>query len=53
MVTFEVDAQGQLSLSAREDDQRLTVKRVEKEDKLAASPLTEPDDEEDVEDDAE
>jgi molecular chaperone HscA len=53
MVTFEVDAQGQLSLSAREDDRRLAVKRVEKEDKLAPSPLTEPDDEEDVEDDAE
>ena len=53
MVTFEVDPQGQLGLSAREDDRRLLVKRFEKSasDKLFASPLTEPDDDEDVEDD--
>jgi molecular chaperone DnaK (HSP70) len=52
LVTFEVDAQGQLSLSAREEDKRLAVKRLEKEAKLTASPLTEPDDDEDVEDDS-
>ena len=48
LVTFEVDNQGQLGLSAREEDRRLAVKRIEKGgDKLAASPLTEPDDDED------
>ncbi len=52
LVTFEVDAQGQLSLTAREEDRRLAVKRVEKEGKMTASPLTEPDDDEDVEDDS-
>jgi len=52
LVTFEVDAQGQLQLAAREEDRRLGVRRVEKpSDKLAASPLTEPDDDEDAEDD--
>lgn len=53
LITFEVDAQGQLALTAREEDRRLAVKKLEKADKLAPSPLTEPDDEEDVEDDAE
>lgn len=48
LVTFEVDNQGQLSLSAREEDNKLAVRRIEKgSDKLAASPLTEPDDDED------
>lgn len=54
LVTFEVDAQGQLALTARQEDRKLAVKRVEKSgDKLAASPLTEPDDDEDAEDDPE
>jgi molecular chaperone DnaK (HSP70) len=54
MVTFEVDAQGHLSLSAREDEKRLAVKRVEKSaDRFAPSPLTEPDDDEDTEEDPE
>ena len=48
MVTFDVDAQGQLALSAREEERKLAVRRIEKgADKLAASPLTEPDDDED------
>jgi molecular chaperone DnaK len=47
MVTFEVDAQAQLSLTAREDDRRLSVTKVEKQGSLRPSPLTEPDDEED------
>lgn len=55
LVTFEVDPQGQLALTAREEDRKLTVKKSEKSssDKLTASPLTEPDDDEDVEDDPE
>ncbi|MGZ6141686.1 MAG: Hsp70 family protein [Myxococcales bacterium] len=53
MVTFDVDAQGQLALTAREEDRKLGVRRIEKGgDKLAASPLTEPDDDEDVDDDS-
>lgn len=52
MVTFEIDAQGQLALAAREEDRRLGVKKLEKADKLKPSPLTEPDDDEDVEDDS-
>lgn len=53
LVTFEVDAQGQLSLSARDEDNKLSVKRLEGgEEKLAVSPLTEPDDDdEDTDDD--
>ena len=53
LVTFEVDPQGQLGLTAREEDRKLLVKKFEKgaSEKLAASPLTEPDDDEDVEDD--
>jgi molecular chaperone DnaK (HSP70) len=51
MVTFEVDAQGQLALTAREDDRRLAVKKLEGHSKLVPSPLTEPDDDEDAEDD--
>jgi molecular chaperone DnaK (HSP70) len=53
LVTFEVDAQGQLALSAREDARKLTVKKLEKAEKLAVSPLTEPDDDEDAVDDQE
>jgi molecular chaperone HscA len=51
MVTFEVDAQGQLGLTARQDDRRLAVKKIVKQDKFAPSPLTEPDDDEDADDD--
>ncbi len=50
MVTFEVDAQGHVSLTAREDDRRLAVRKLEAAPARAApSPLTEPDDDEDVE----
>jgi len=49
MVTFELDGQGQVALSAREDDRRLAAKKVERPEKMAPSPLTEPDDEEDLE----
>ncbi|MFN2549809.1 MAG: Hsp70 family protein [Myxococcales bacterium] len=53
-VTLEVDNQGQLSLSAREEDHKLAVRKIEKgADKLAASPLTEPDDDEDTDEDPE
>ncbi len=53
LVTFEVDAQGQVGLTAREEERRLSVKKIETgSDKLAPSPLTEPDDDEDVEDDS-
>jgi molecular chaperone DnaK (HSP70) len=52
MVTFEIDAQGQLGLAAREEDRRLAVKKLEKADKLKPSPLTEPDDDEDAEEDS-
>jgi molecular chaperone DnaK (HSP70) len=52
MVTFEVDAQGQLALTAREDDRRLAVRKVDKGAAvMAPSPLTEPDDDEDAEED--
>jgi molecular chaperone DnaK (HSP70) len=53
LVTFEVDAQGQLGLSAREEGRKLTVKKLENAEKLAASPLTEPDDDEDAVEDQE
>ena len=54
MVTFEVDAQGQLALTAREDDRRLAVRKVDKGvAPMAPSPLTEPDDDEDAEEDPE
>jgi len=49
LVTFELDGQGQVALSAREDDRRLAAKKVERPEKMAPSPLTEPDDEEDLE----
>ena len=53
MVTFELDAQGQLSVAAREDERKLAVRKLEKapEGKMAPSPLSEPDDDEDAEDD--
>ena len=51
MVTFEVDAQGQLALTAREEDRRLSVKKLEGQSKMTPSPLTEPDDDEDADDD--
>jgi molecular chaperone DnaK len=54
LVTFELDGQGQVNLSAREDERRLAVKKVDKgEGKLAPSPLTEPDDDEDLDEDQE
>lgn len=53
LVTFEVDAQGQVAISAREDERRLTVRKLDKAGALSPSPLTEPDDEEDADDDAE
>jgi molecular chaperone DnaK (HSP70) len=53
MVTFEIDNQGKLALTAREDDRRLQVKKLEKPEKLTPSPLTEPDDDEDAEEDTE
>jgi molecular chaperone DnaK (HSP70) len=52
LVTFEVDAQGALALTAREEDRKLNLRKLEKAEKLAPSPLTEPDDDEDVEDDS-
>jgi len=54
MVTFEVDGQGHLTLSAREEDRRLAVKKLDgvPAGKVAPSPLSEPDDEEDLEEDA-
>ena len=53
LVTFEVDSQGQLGLSAREEDHKLAVKKLDKDGKFGPSPLTELDDDEDVEDDSE
>ena len=54
MVTFEVDGQGHLALSAREEDRRLSVRKLENTPpgKTAPSPLAEPDDDEDLEEDA-
>jgi hypothetical protein len=52
MVTFEVDAQGHLALTAREEDRRLGARKLETAPaKAAPSPLTEPDDDEDIEED--
>ena len=55
MVTFELDAQGQLGVVAREDERKLAVRKLAgaPEGKVAPAPLSEPDDEEDAEDDAE
>lgn len=53
MVTFELDAKGDLSLSAREEDRRLSAKRLDKvSGAIAPSPLSEPDDDEDAEEEA-
>ena len=53
MVTFELDPQGQLAVSAREEDRRLSAKKIEKgAEKLYPSPLTEPDDDEDLDEDS-
>jgi molecular chaperone DnaK (HSP70) len=50
MVTFEVDAQGHLALTAREEDRRLSAKKLDNAPaKGVPSPLTEPDDDEDIE----
>jgi molecular chaperone DnaK (HSP70) len=49
-VTFEVDAQGGLTVSARHDDHKLKVSRTDDE-KLKPAALAEPDDSEDAEDD--
>jgi molecular chaperone DnaK (HSP70) len=53
MVTFEIDPQGKLILTARQDERRLSVKKLDKPDRLTPSPLTEPDDDEDSDDDTE
>jgi molecular chaperone DnaK len=52
LVTFEVDAQGGLGVSAREEDRRLKVSKASDEAraKLAPAPLSEPDEGEDAED---
>jgi molecular chaperone DnaK len=45
MVTFELDAKGELSISAREEDRKLKVSKADaRSGHLAPSPLTEPDD---------
>jgi molecular chaperone DnaK (HSP70) len=44
MVTVEVDAKGELSLSAREEDKKLRVAKVESPGKVAPARLSEPDD---------
>jgi molecular chaperone DnaK (HSP70) len=49
-VTFEVDAQGGLTVSARQDDHKLKVSRTD-DAKLKPASLAEPDDSEDAEDD--
>ncbi len=50
MVTFELDAQGLLSVVARENERKLAVRKLEEAPagKLAPSPLSEPDDDEDA-----
>jgi hypothetical protein len=52
-VTFDLDAQGTLKLTAREDDRKLSVHKLDAlpERKPLAAPLTEPDDGTDLEDD--
>ncbi len=50
-VTFEVDAQGALSVSARQEDHKLKVGRADDDAKLKPAALSEPDDSEDSEDD--
>ena len=53
LVTFEVDAQGALSVTAREGDRKLRVAKVDDADRtvLAPAPLSEPDEDEDATDD--
>jgi molecular chaperone DnaK (HSP70) len=55
MLTFELDAQGRLSVSAREDERRLEVTKrsAAPEGASLLAPLTEPDDADDANDDAE
>jgi molecular chaperone DnaK (HSP70) len=50
-VTFEVDAQGGLSVSARQEDRKLKVSRAADDAKLKPAALSEPDDSEDSEED--
>jgi molecular chaperone DnaK (HSP70) len=52
LVTFEVDPQGMLSVSAREGEHKLRVEKTDEPDpsKLSPAPLTEPDEAEDAED---
>jgi molecular chaperone DnaK (HSP70) len=53
-VTFEVDGQGRLSVSARQDERKLKVTRVDSTDvKLKPAALVEPGDLDEVEDDPE
>jgi molecular chaperone DnaK (HSP70) len=53
LVTFEVDAQGMLSVTAREGDRKLRVAKVDEPDRttLAPAPLSEPDEDESPGDD--
>jgi molecular chaperone DnaK (HSP70) len=52
LVTFEVDSQGGLSVTAREGDRKLRVAKMDDADRtaLAPAPLSEPEEDEDVED---
>ena len=50
-VTFEVDAQGGLAVSARQEDHKLKVSRADEDQKLKPAALTEPDESEDSEED--
>ena len=51
-VTFDLDAQAQLEVSAREDDRKLAVRKTgEPGGKVTIAPLTEPDDVDDATDD--
>lgn len=51
-VTFEVDSQGGLNVSARQEDRKLKVSHTNPDDaKLKPAPLAEPDDSEDSADD--
>ena len=55
LVTFELGAQGDLKITAREEDRRLSVHKLGTlpERKPSPAPLTEPDDGSDLEDDTE
>lgn len=55
MLTFELDAQGRLSVSAREDERRLEVQKTADapEGAFLLAPLTEPDDADEGDDDPE